>query len=241
MNVNPERARGSHQQMQGQRIYPAPEARNPLRLLPKFYAEAIAKPHPQTFTRASEYARWNLVWLQVLLLVLIPLILSFIKNILRSTTTTVDTHSSIFANFLSVLAVGASIAAIGLKIIFVPVLFFLGVTLQYAIARTLGGRGTYVGHAFSMLIYEVPLSIIGGILLIVVVALHLPSVIFAPIITIALFFLGMFINIAAVQGVHHIQSGKATAAVLIPYILAVIGIAIVVGVLANYILHGGLR
>ncbi len=223
------------EQVRREKLQPVASSRNPLQFMPVLYAQAIFRPVERTFARAAEYARWGLVWFQLLLLLLIPMLLGLLRNAFRDTSTGVNAHANIFFGILDILTVGATIVALIFKVITVPLLFFIGVTLQYLLARALGGRGRYVAHGFDMLLYQVPLAFIGGVIITVFVALHLSTLFFAPIISLALFCYGIFINISVVMGVHHLNREKAIAAVIIPYIIGALAICGLLFLLARYI------
>ncbi|GER88164.1 hypothetical protein KDW_23260 [Dictyobacter vulcani] len=195
---------------------------HPLRMLPTFYLKAIIRPSAATFARTAEYARWNLVWIQLAALLLIPVLLGLIKSLFRDTSSGVDVRANPIFGLLGTLTVGATIGAFVLKVIFVPLLFFIEVGLQYLLARTFRGNGHFVQHAFDMLLYLVPLSLIGGIIIAVFVYFHISTLFFAPLISIIVFCYGVFLNIFVVKGVHNLNQDKAIATVAIPYILGLL-------------------
>ncbi|GCE26831.1 hypothetical protein KDA_23150 [Dictyobacter alpinus] len=203
---------------------------HPLRTLPFFYAKVLAWPSPTTFARAAEYARWNLVWLQLGILILIPVVLGLIKSLVRDTSSGIDSRANPIFSLLGTITVGATIGAFILKIILIPLLFLLESGLQYLLARAFRGNGHFVQHAFDMLLYLVPLSFIGGLIITVFVYFHISTLFFAPLISLVVFCYGVFLNIFVVQGVHNLNRDKAIATVAIPYIL---GLLIVCGSLLS--------
>lgn len=221
--------------LQSEKVHEAGLTRTPIYLLPAFYARAIFRPSPRTFAQEGEYARWNLVWLQLAILVCIPIILGLIRTIFRDRSTGINTNANVIFSLLDAITVGATIGATILKVILLPILFFIEVSLQYALARIFGGRGHYVEHAFSVLLYRVPLTLIGSIIIAVFVILHFSSLLYSPIISIVFFIYGIYINIFAVVGVHAINRGKAVATVVIPYAIGALAICGGLAALANYI------
>jgi hypothetical protein len=217
------------------KVYEPRSARTPIYLLPGFYAKAILRPSARTFARESEYARWNLVWLQLAILVIIPIILGLIRAIFRDRSSGVNTNANVIFGLLDAITVGATIGATIIKIILLPILFFIGVSLQYVLARIFGGRGHYVEHGFSMQLYQVPLALIGSIIIAVFVILHFSTLFYAPIISIVFFIYAVYLNIFAVMGVHAISRGKAVATVIIPYVIGIVAICGGLIALAHYI------
>lgn len=209
--------------------------RRSIQSLPVFYVRTILKPSKRLFAQAAEYAHWKAVWLQLGLLLVIPLIIGLLKNILRDTSTGINTHANIFFGLLDAITVGATIGAFFFKLILVPLLFFIEISLQYLIAKLFKGQGSYVSHAYSMLLYKVPLALLGGILITIFVALHFSTLFFAPIISLVLFCYGIFINIFVVMGVHNLNRDKSIVTVAIPYILGVLAISGIILVLAHYL------
>lgn len=219
----------------GKMYDPRSSSRTPIYLLPGFYAKAIFKPSARTFAQTSEYAKWNLVWLQLAILIAIPLILGLIRSIFRDRSSGVNTIANPLFGLLSAITVGATIGAVILKIILVPLLFLIGLSLQYALARIFRGRGRYVEHGFSMLLYQVPLTLIGSIIIAIFVIMHFSALFVSPIISMILFVYGVYINVLVVMGVHAISRGKAVATVIIPYVLGVLVICGLLAALAHYI------
>lgn len=209
--------------------------RHPALFLPAFYIQAIIRPSTRLFARIGEYARWRLVWIQLLFLILIPVIVGLLRILFRDTSTGVNAHTNIFLSSLSVITASASAVAFIAKIIAVPVFFFVGTALQFAVAKVLRGRGSYVSHCFSMQTYQVPLAIIGGLITVAFIVPHFSTLFFSPIISLALFVYGIFLNILVVRGVHNLTKERAIAAVLTPYVVGALVICGILALIANSI------
>ncbi|GCE11115.1 YIP1 family protein [Tengunoibacter tsumagoiensis] len=201
-----------------------PHDRDHLGRLPAFYAEAIFRPTARTFAHIAEYARWRPIWIQLAILVAVPVLLGLFRGIFHDTSRGVDTNTNVFFGFLSILTVGATIGAFVLKIVIVPILFFLGVSLQFAFARLFKGQGSYRQQAFSQLTYQVPLAIIGGVIITVISFLHISTLYFSPLISLAFFVYGVFLNVTMLMGVHHLARDKAFASVVLPYAIGILAI-----------------
>ena len=224
--------------MQSGTMYiPGAKARHPFRRLPGLYAQAITQPTPRTFARVAEYANWRLIWPQILVLLLLPLILGGLRLVFKDTSSGVDTHKNIIFGTIDVLTVGVSVAATIIKAFFVPIIFFIGATLQYLFARLFGGRGQYTEQCFCILIYQVPLALIGFIAIAVFIILHISTLFLSPITSIVLFCYGVILNIAAIMGIHRLDQNRATMAVIIPYVLGVLAACAIVTAIAHWFLN----
>lgn len=230
MSTNPNAQSGTLRYPQGGRHG---AGRKPLSMLPAWYAQAIGKPTPRIFAQAAEYARWSLIWPQLLILILLPLILGGIRLLFGGTSSNVNPSSNILFGAINILTIGISFGATIIKAFFVPIVFFINATLQYAIAHIFGGRGRYAQQCFAMLLYQLPLTLISTAIIAVFVILHISTFVISPIIAIVFFCYSVIINTVAVSGVHNISQNKATATVLIPYILGIIILSITVSAIAH--------
>lgn len=224
-------------QVQAAKVYPVNVQRHTLLHLPIFYLRAILRPSARAYAQMAEYAKWNLVWPQLLVLLLIPIILGFFRGLFRDTSTGIDTQTNILFASLGVLTVGASILAFIIKIIFIPVIFFVMAGIQYLLARLLGGQGRFVGHGFAMLLYMVPLTFISGVIITVFVYFHISALFFAPLISSLFFFYGVLLNVFVVRGVHHLDQGRSVATVLIPYVVGLAVMFSIVVALAHFVIN----
>ena len=228
-------------QMQTAKIHPARTQHNTLLRLPVLYAQAIFRPSARTYAHAAEYAKWSMLWLQLLVLLLIPIVLGFFRGFFRDTSTGINTHTNLLFTALGVITVGVSVLAFIIKVIFIPMIFFLGVALQYLVAWVLGGRGhvqgRFVAHGFDMLLYLVPLTFISGVIITVFVYFHISTLFFAPLISGILFLYGVFLNVFVIRGVHHLNREKAIATVLIPYVVGIVAAFVLLTVIAHLLLN----
>jgi hypothetical protein len=226
--------------VQAAKVRPARTQRNTLLQLPGFYAKAIFRPSARAYAQMGEYARWSLVWLQLLVLLLIPVVLGLFRNLFRDTSTGIDTRTNTLFAAIGVILVGVSVTAFIIKVIFIPLIFFIGAGMQYLLAKLLGGRsgsqGRFVVHAFDMLLYLLPLTFISGVIITVFVYFHISTLFFAPLISSVLFLYGVFLNVFVVRGVHHLDREKALAVVLIPYIVGIVAIFVLLTVAARLLL-----
>lgn len=187
--------------------------------LPVQYVRSVFTPSAQTFAREAEYANWGGVWLQLILLILVPALLGVFRGLFRDSSTGIALNSNVVFYILSTFTVGTSLASFLVKLIFVPLLFFVGVTAQYSVAKAFQGVGSFLAQSYTTLLYQVPLALIGGIIITILTYTHTSTFFFAPLITIVLFVYSLILNVRAIKGVHHLEDGKAVAAVFIPYIV----------------------
>ncbi|QBD83117.1 hypothetical protein EPA93_47025 [Ktedonosporobacter rubrisoli] len=191
--------------------------------LPILYLKAIFRPSARLFAEEGERAKWDIVVVQLFLLVFIPGVLGLIRGLNRASTIRATGGPSPLYNALASLAVGTSLVATLIQVLAVPILFFIGVTIQFLLARAFSGNGSYVSQAYATLLYQVPLTVVQSIITTVLVLMQTFGRIFiSPIIGLAIIIYSIFINIAAIAGVHRLSHGRSTAVVIIPYVLAVL-------------------
>jgi len=189
--------------------------------LPILYVKALVPPYTKTFEQEARRAGWGIVWIQILILIIIPGILGLLRGLHHSARLAAITGSqATYAAFASI-AAGTSIAATLLQVIIIPVLFFIGMGIQFLLAHAFRGTGTFVGQSYATLLYLVPLTILGGIIntLLVYLTPLSTQIVAIPVITLALAIFNVLLNITEIAGVHTLTHNKAAAVVLIPYIV----------------------
>jgi hypothetical protein len=233
MALSPEQARGNN-------VYPQRHTiGETLSRLPGLYLKSIFTPSPRTFAREAEYARWDAVWLQVAILIIVPSLLGLFRGLFKDTSSGIAANSNVAFFTLSALTVGASIGAFILKVIFVPLVFFIGMAIQVLMAKSFKGpQGSYLQQCYTVLLYQVPLSIIGGLVIFILVLFHVSTFLTSPIVTIVLFCYGVWLNIQVVRGIHRLSGERATIVVFIPYILGVLLVCGTSMMLAHAIYNG---
>ena len=185
--------------------------------LPVQYLQSVFLPSAPTFMREIDNASWALIWIQLLILIIVPVVLGLLRGFFRDTSVGNATNNVVF-DILATFTVGSSIGSLILKLIIVPLVFFIGLTIQYLFAKMFQGQGSYLAQGYTALLYQVPLAIIGG-LIITFLAYRHASFLYSPLITLILFAYSLILNILAIMGVHRLSGGKAAAVVFIPYIL----------------------
>lgn len=190
--------------------------------LPILYAKALVPPYAKTFEMEGQRASWGIVWIQILVLIIIPGILGLLRGLHHSARLAAITGTQTTYVAFASIAAGTSIAATLIQIITVPILFFIGVGIQFLLARAFRGTGTFLAQSYATLLYLVPLTILGGIISTLFVYLTPLSaqIVAIPVITLALLIFNILLNITEIAGVHRMEHNKAAAVVLIPYIVA---------------------
>jgi hypothetical protein len=177
--------------------------------LPREYIKVLTHPSPQTFAEEIGKADWGIVWIQLIAYAVIAGILAFLASLIsptRMNTTTTGVSATQFAALLG----GASLG----YIIIIPVFFFIGMGLLYAIAKAFGGQGTFLQQCYATLLYQVPLGIITALFGLIPIA--------GSFIGLALDIYAIVLQIFAIMAVHRLSGGKATAVVLIPVAVALL-------------------
>lgn len=209
--------------------------------LPFLYLRALF-PSARLFAAEGERASWGIVWIQILLLILIPGALGLVRGLTRDASIGAAANSQQLYDVLASLSVGTSIVATLIQVLIVPILFFIGVTIQFLLAKAFRGQGTYLAQSYTALLYQVPLTIIHSVITTVLLFLHVAGrLVISPVIGLALVIYSVLLNIEAIAGVHRLTKGRATAVVLIPYIVGALVACGLTIALARYIisaLHG---
>lgn len=167
--------------------------------LPQQYFKAVCKPSLATYRQSNEQASWGLVWLQLLVWAVL------------------DAALGVLVNLISSPATGSSLSLFGLAtsyglVLVVPALFFLLMGVVYALAKLLGGQGTFLELCNASLSVQAPLGIGSKLLaLIPVVGRILNSV---------LSLYGIVLQVIVIMAAQRLGKGKAIATILIPLVAA---------------------
>lgn len=89
--------------------------------------------------------------------------------------------------------------------------FFVFTLLYFAFARVFGGKGAFLPYAFVLTLIYVPLQIL-GILLGIIPAIGI-------FLLLALSVYQLVLSVYATASVHHLTIGRASVAVLVPFVL----------------------
>jgi hypothetical protein len=203
-----------------------------IRELPNQYINVLTHPSDRTFEAEMVKADWNMVWVQLLILVVIGLVLGLIASLIYGAITHVTTGSASMAAAISAFTVATSVGGAFLNIIFIPLFFFAGVGIQYLLARAFNGQGTFMTQAYSQLLFKVPLDIASAVLGTLLV--FIPFV--GGLVGLAIWVYAVVLNVFQIKAVHRLDTGKAVAVVLIPYaVLLLVGILCAVAFAALFV------
>ncbi len=197
--------------------YAPPVANSPLplgeaiRQLPRQYIRVLTKPSAAVFAEEQGKAAWNIVWVQLLALgvittifgvLLVNVLLSVLLNNPNISVSTVNSFRGIFSS-----------SFFG-SIITVPLGFFIGTGIYHLIAKAFGGTGVYLRYAYSYLLYYTPIAIVSLLVGLVPFIGGLASF--------ALSIYAIVLQVFMTMGVHRLSGGKATFAVLLLPIIAIV-------------------
>ncbi|GCE20106.1 Yip1 family protein [Dictyobacter kobayashii] len=201
--------------------YPRPNNRQPLPLseaikqLPKQYLRVLTRPSVATFAEEKQKAAWNIIWVQIAFIAIIGALISF-----ATYTFVLPTFVSLFnlpkigtTNFADIykgMALQGSLTAL----ISTPITMFISWTIYYFIAKLFKGQGEFIEYIYSFLLFYVPIQIINGLLLLIpVVGFFLSA---------AVSIYTYVLMILMTMAVHRLSGGRATLAVLILPIIALV-------------------
>jgi Yip1 domain len=200
--------------------YASPQQPRPLgqaiRDLPNQYRNVLSHPSDQTFAGEMVKADWTVVWVQLLILVVVGVVLGVISGAYVSAQASSILGTPGFGSSAAAFTVATSVAGAFLRIIFIPAAFFIGVGVQFALARAFNGQGTFLAQSYTHLLFKTPLDIIGYIFSTIFVFIPVVGTILGGIVGLALLVYAVVLNIFQIKAVHRLSTGNALAVVLIP-------------------------
>jgi hypothetical protein len=198
-----------------------------LRELPNQYIRVVTRPSAATFAAEQGKAAWNIIWVQLIVLgVLAAIFVPLLANIMWSP------GSPYVANVppANLAMMRSFIIPLGLSnIVLIPVGYFISVGIYHLIAKLFGGQGTFLEYFYSYLLFSMPLGILS--LLIGLIP------ILGSIISGALGIYQIVLQVFMTMAVHRMTGGRATLAVLILPIVALIIGCIVFFIALNFIMN----
>jgi hypothetical protein len=223
--------------------YASPQQPRPLgqaiRDLPNQYRNVLSHPSDQTFAGEMVKADWTVVWVQLLILVVVGVVLGVISGAYVSAQASSILGTPGFSSSAAAFTVATSVAGAFLRIIFIPAAFFIGVGVQFALARAFNGQGTFLAQSYTHLLFKTPLDIIGYIFSTIFVFIPVVGTILGGIVGLTLLVYAVVLNIFQIKAVHRLSTGNALAVVLIPLaallllacILTIAFAALIVGIM----------
>ena len=192
--------------------------------LPRQYVKVVCRPSAQTLREEMGKAGWGIVLLQCYLLIVITVALSSLAHLIPS-----SALHSISAFHLGAFKPFTFLPSPYNGIAFILGSFLIGLSTAYLMSRHWRGGGSFLAHAYSLLLCTIPLVTISGALLLIPATGSL--VILLTSLVFALFIYRMVLHGCIIRGVHGLSAGKATLIVLI-FPLLFVGLGIGLGVLA---------
>lgn len=211
------------QQITDNREYP-PQSNPPLLLaigdLPWQYLKVILWPSVNMLRREARKARWGIVLFQLVLLVLVTIAFNALGHRIPGAAL----HSVAIFSVGSFQLFGWLPAPFNM-IVFILATFFIGLGTAYPFSRLSKGTGTFVEHAYILLLFTVPLVSISGALLLIPAADVRVSLLIG--LVAALFLYRMLLHVFTIMAVHQLKAERAVLIVLIiPILIALLLIVI---------------
>lgn len=181
-----------------------------IKQLPKQYWRVLTKPAAATFQAEMGNARWDIIWVQVLILALISALLvsliwfieaALFTSILRAAPTGPGAPGpngfpNLFLIPVPLIGAGAFLISLGG--------FFLGQGITYLLSKAFGGQGSFLVQTYTTLLFQVPISIASALLSII------------PFVGAAAGIYAYVLEAFQLMAVHRLSTGKAIAVVIIP-------------------------
>ncbi len=193
-----------------------------IKQLPDQYRHVLTKPGAATFAEELPKASWDITLIQILIMIVVAIVLGLIRAALSSSVTSAvlsgsGLSSANLQSFSSIIY-ATSFGSVFLSIITVPLTFFIGVGIQFLLAKAFKGEGTFLTQSYTTLLYQVPLYIVTSLLSFLG---FIPIVggIIIFLVSLASFIYSVILNVYQIMAVHRLSGGKATWVVLIPYIV----------------------
>jgi hypothetical protein len=199
--------------------------------LPNQYLKVTTKPSAQSFAEELPKAGWDIIWIQLLVYAAISAVFTLIQTLIpgagiAALTSGLSGVPGVGGAYASIAAAQGVMAFIQ-QIIYVPIVFFVGVGIQFLLSKMFGGQGDFKGQAYTSLLFTVPLGILSAVVGII------PFL--GGILGFAIGIYNIVLNVFQVQASQRLSGGKATWVVLIPY-LVLIGLVIICAICAVTVL-----
>jgi hypothetical protein len=191
-----------------------------VRQLPNQYIRVLTKPSAATFSEELRKSSWDITLVQLLIMIVVGIVFGLITALLSSAVVNAYvangdlTGTSLQA--VRAILVSSSIGGAFLRILTVPVGFFIGVGVQFLLAKAFSGQGTFLTQSYTTLLYQVPIYVISSLLSLLGVIPAAGGFIIG-LVGLVLGIYSIVLNVYQIMATHRLSGGKATAVVLIPY------------------------
>jgi hypothetical protein len=139
----------------------------------------------------------------------------------------------------SSLLVATTIGGAFARIILIPLEFFIGVGIQFLVAKAFKGQVRFLTQGYTALLYQVTIYIISSVLCLLAI-IPVAGAAIVGIIGLALFVYSVVLNVYQIMATHRLSGGKATAVVLIPYAVGFL-LLLLCGIAFGALLFAALR
>ncbi len=188
--------------------------------LPNQYIRVLTKPSPATFAEELHKASWDITLVQLLIMIIVGIVFGIITALFSSAiANSYVSNSNLTGSSMQAfraLLISSSIGGAFLRIITVPLSFFIGVGIQFLLAKAFKGEGTFLTQSYTTLLYQVPIYIISSVISLLGI-IPVAGGIIVLIIGLALFVYSVVLNVYQIMATHRLSGGRAAAVVLIPY------------------------
>ena len=192
-----------------------------LRDLPRQYIKVLSIPSARTFAQEIPTARWDMVWLQLGMAVVLEAVFLFLLSLLPSL------HVFAHANTIPFLNNPFS------ALLTIPLQFFAEMGLLYLLARAMGGKGSFVAQSYTSLLVCVPVNVLLSSLGVALSLIPVAGVALFVLLSLALSIYQIVLQVYALMAVHRLSGGKATSSILLVMLLFVL----VGGLLSALVAH----
>ncbi|HYL44983.1 MAG TPA: YIP1 family protein [Ktedonobacteraceae bacterium] len=199
-----------------------------IRQLPEQYIRVLTKPGAETFAMEQGKAAWDIIWVQMLIYGVISALAVLLQLIfsLPGTLATSNIPSQTIAAITS-FSVGIALSFIVLA----PLGLFIGIGIYHLIAKAFGGQGSFKAYYYSYLLFGVPLGVLSSLLTLIPIA--------GSFLTLPVWVYQIVLQVFMTMAVHRLSGGKATFAVLILPIAALVLACVLAGIIIAVIAASG--
>ncbi len=199
-----------------------------IRQLPAQYWRVFSRPKALTFMQEQGKAAWNIIWVQLLFLGLVETLsilgILFLEFYLIQNIMPASSNFTAIPQYFPLVGLVAAIFCIAC----VPIPFFIGASIYHLVAKAFGGKGSFLPFCYNYALIVIPIAMIST------VASLIPCL--GSLVALAGSVYQVILLIYMTMGTHRLSGGKASAAVLIPIGVAILGAVALYGVYLFWIL-----
>lgn len=225
-----------------ERLTPLP-LNQAIQQLPNQYIRVLTKPSPITFAEELRKASWDITFVQLLIMIVAGVVLGLITALFSgAVASSYIANSDLTGSSLQAyrsFVVAGSVGGAFSRIFFVPLSFFIGVGIQFLLAKAFKGQGTFLVQSYTSLLYQVPIYIISSLLGLLGI-IPIAGTIIVTIVGLALLVYSIVLNVYQIMATHRLSGGRATAVVLIPYAIGLL-LILLCGIAFGALLFAALR